>query len=91
MPFEQYIEEQKQWVQNQPKKEMVKFVPKNSVTFNRSIFMQTISNINTMNDVDLRKFIDMNFRTILDNIFFGDQQRYLQCFTDIRFMQALMM
>jgi hypothetical protein len=70
-------------------KEMCRVIPMNSPTFNQSVFVQTIDSIPQMNDVDLRKFIQQHFNSIMHNTFFSqDSTRYVLLFRDIRFLDA---
>lgn len=87
--FDQFWKEQQEWDRKHPV-EMVTLVPaRDTFTLNKSLFLQTIENVGTMSDADLRKFIQVNFRIILDNAFYGNQTaQYLSCFTDSRFIDA---
>ena len=86
--FDKYWEEKAAY-DNNHQKEMVKIVPMNSPTFNRSIFIQTIDSIPQMSDADLRRFIQQHFTSIMNNTFFGqDSARYVNLFTDVRFLDA---
>ena len=86
--FEKYWAEKELYDKNN-KVEMVKIIPQNSPMFNRSVFMQTIDNIPQMSDVELRKFINQYFGSILNNTFFGrDNNKYIACFADARFLDA---
>lgn len=89
MAFDQFWKEQREYNDKHPV-EMVKFVPaKDSFMLNKSLFLQTIENVGTMTDVELRKFIQVNFRVILDNVFYGNNPaQYLNCFTDEKFIDA---
>lgn len=88
MAFEQY------WVEKQAydtthKKEMVKVVPVNSPAFNKSVLLQSISDIPSMTDAQLRNFIDHHFISILNSVFSGNAiNEHVKCFTDLRFLDA---
>lgn len=89
MVFEKYWEE-KQAYDSAGKVEMVKVVPSNSPIFNRSILLGSIYDMNNMNDSELRMFVQNSFRSILNNIFFGNAESkdYINCFTNVRFLDA---
>lgn len=89
MVFENYWEEKKAY-DSANKVEMVKVVPSNSPTFNRSILLGSIYDMNNMNDSELRMFVQNSFRSILNNIFFGSAESadYINCFTNVRFLDA---
>ena len=85
--FEKYYNEQKEYVKNH-KVEMVKVIPMQSVTFNRSVLIQNINDIPNMSDSELRMFIDRHLDTILNSVFTGDTV-HINCFRDGRFLDAL--
>lgn len=89
MAFERYWEEKKAY-DSANKVEMVKIVPSNSPSFNRSILLGSIYDMNNMNDSELRMFVQNSFRSILNNIFFGSKESadYINCFTNLRFLDA---
>ena len=89
MAFEKYWEEKKAY-DSANKVEMVKVIPSNSSTFNRSILLGSIYDMNNMNDSELRMFVQNSFRLILNNIFFGSKESvdYINCFTNVRFLDA---
>lgn len=89
MAFEKYWEEKRAY-DSANKVEMVKIVPSNSPTFNRSILLGSIYDMNNMNDSELRMFVQNSFRSILNNIFFGTKESadYINCFTNVRFLDA---
>lgn len=89
MAFEKYWEEKKAY-DSAHKVEMVKVVPSESPTFNKSILLASIYDMNNMNDSELRMFVQNSFRTILNNIFFGSKESvdYINCFTNVRFLDA---
>ena len=89
MAFEKYWEEKKAY-DSANRVEMVKVVPSNSPTFNRSILLGSIYDMNNMNDSELRLFVQNSFRSILNNIFFGSKESvdYINCFTNVRFLDA---
>ena len=89
MAFEKYWEEKKAY-DNTHKVEMVKIVPSKSPSFNKSILLGSIYDMNNMNDTELRMFVQNSFRTILNNIFFGSKESadYINCFTNVRFLDA---
>ena len=89
MAFEKYWEEKKAY-DSANRVEMVKVVPSNSPTFNRSILLGSIYDMNNMNDSELRMFVQNSFRSILNNIFFGSKESvdYINCFTNVRFLDA---
>lgn len=89
MAFEKYWEEKKAY-DSANKVEMVRVVPSNSPTFNRSILLGSIYDMNNMNDSELRMFVQNSFRSILNNIFFGSKESvdYINCFTNVRFLDA---
>lgn len=89
MAFEKYWEEKNAYDSGN-KVEMVKIVPANSPSFNRSILLGSIYDMNNMNDTELRMFVQNSFRSILNNIFFGSKESadYINCFTNVRFLDA---
>lgn len=89
MAFEKYWDEKKAY-DSTNKVEMVRIVPSNSPTFNRSILLGSIYDMNNMNDSELRMFVQNSFRSILNNIFFGSKESvdYINCFTNVRFLDA---
>ena len=89
MAFEKYWEEKKAY-DDANKVEMVKIIPSNSPSFNRSILLGSIYDMNNMNDSELRSFVQNSFRSILNNIFFGSKESvdYINCFTNVRFLDA---
>lgn len=89
MAFEKYWDEKKAY-DSANKVEMVKIVPSNSPSFNRSILLGSIYDMNNMNDSELRMFVQNSFRSILNNIFFGSKESvdYINCFTNVRFLDA---
>lgn len=89
MAFEKYWEEKKAY-DSANKVEMVRVVPTNSPTFNRSILLGSIYDMNNMNDSELRMFVQNSFRSILNSIFFGSKESvdYINCFTNVRFLDA---
>lgn len=89
MAFEKFWQEKAKHDAEHPV-EMVRIVPSQSPTFNRSVLLQNIYNVPTMSDVELRKFILHNFNNILNNVFFNGNEsgNYLMCFTDARFLDA---
>lgn len=89
MVFEKYWEEKKTY-DSTNKVEMVKVIPSNSPVFNRSILLGSIYDMNNMNDSELRMFVQNSFRSILNNIFFGNAESkdYINCFTNVRFLDA---
>lgn len=89
MVFEKYWDE-KMAYDTANKVEMVKIVPSSSPTFNRSILLGSIYDMNNMNDSELRMFVQNSFRSILNSIFFGSKESadYINCFTNVRFLDA---
>ena len=89
MAFEKYWEEKNAY-DSAKKVEMVKIVPTNSPAFNKSILLGSIYDMNNMNDSELRAFVQNSFRSILNNIFFGNAESrdYINCFTNVRFLDA---
>jgi len=89
MAFEKYWEDKKNYDEKHLV-EMVKIVPANSPSFNKSILLGSIYDMNNMNDTELRMFVQNSFRTILNNIFFGSKESadYINCFTNVRFLDA---
>lgn len=87
--FDKYWKEKEEYDMNN-QKDMVRILPMNSPTFNRSVFIQTIDSIPEMSDVDLRRFIQQHFNSIMNNTFSGqDSARYVALFRDVRFLDAL--
>lgn len=89
MAFEKFYEEQRAYDEAH-KKEMVKIVTSNSPVLNKSILLRSIYDINTMNDIELRKFVNNSFNVILNSIFIGKEESapYISCFTNVRFLDA---
>ena len=87
MMFDKYYAEQQEHVKNH-KVEMVKVMPYRSPTFNSAVLLQNINDIPKMSDAEIRSFIDRHFDSILNAVFQGDRE-HVNCFRDIRFLDAL--
>lgn len=89
MAFENFYKEQDAYNTAHPK-EMVRVVTSGSPVLNRSILLRSIYDINTMNDIELRKFVGNSFNVILNSIFIGKEESapYIACFTNVRFLDA---
>jgi len=89
MAFEKYWAEKAEYDRTHLR-EMVKVVPANSPRFNNNILLKSIYDVPNMGNDELRSFIRNNIHVILNNIFFGSQDVnvYVQCFTDVRFLEA---
>lgn len=69
------------------KVEMVRIVPTNSPSFNKSVFIQNINDIPKMNDGELENFIFHHFEAIINNAYNSNNSLdYLKWFTDTRFL-----
>lgn len=92
MAFEQFYQElQKQAADNPPQQNVV-VEPAQSPIFNRNVLMQNIYDIPNMGDAELRNFINRHFISIFNNIFNADMNiasDHIRCFTDVRFLDAL--
>ena len=89
--FENYFNEVEQRNQAKALQPMVRPVnPQNSLLMNKSLFLQTINDISSMNEDELYKFIQYNFDSILLNVFSKGYQvnDYVNLFTDIRFLNT---
>lgn len=87
--FEKFYDDVRKYTEDH-KVEMVKIVPTNSPALNKSVFIQSINDIPTMNDTELENFIYYHFEEIINNAYSGSSNslEYLKWFTDIRFLDV---
>lgn len=88
--FEKYYQERQELINRQLKNMVTVVSPAYSPAINTSVLLRTIYDIPSMSDSDLRRFIQRSFKSILNNVFFGnnDSNVYVRCFMDIRFLEA---
>lgn len=69
--------------------EFVKLRPDLNPNFNISILKQNIDNIDDMSDSELKNFIHRSFKSILKNVFQGNEsKKYVNRFSNLRFLNA---
>jgi len=89
MVTEKFWNDVKERDQNQ-KRTMVTYVPQKNPSFNKSVLLQTIENVDNMNDAELAKFINYNFDNILASVFNGyNRVTHVRCFQDPKFLDSL--
>jgi hypothetical protein len=87
MSFDNYWKEAFQYDEER-KNSMVKILPMNRPAFDETMLVRGIDSVPDMDSAELRRYISINYYSILNGVFNGDSDKYLRCFQNTNFLDA---